>query len=1224
MSISRSAFFSRRGIGLLLPFAGAMLPGAALAAAAYALAAVVGLPLLFWPVSALAVAVMHGQPPALRRSLVAGLASGVAIAAALQPAAGALAWLAGPIHAAEVLAVSYWLSRTSENRTETEKGGGPQPLDVSLVRLLGTTQLASLLAAAGLWLVSGGLASGVAALAATFLALSLGHLLLLPPILAGRSAAASAAAPGTDRAARALLILAATLLVLAAFTRPPSLFLLPLVPVLLLASYRLAPAAMMTAILGWTALAAVASAAGMGPIAVMAGSTGEAALWLQLFTASLLLVALPVRALALERDGAAARAATGDRLIRSIAEQSRAAMLHCDAAGRPLWANGPWRDFAGLSDDVPLGDDWLRLLDPSDAVRFDLAWSRALVVKEDAMLDVRVPQGDSIADYRMRIAALVEQDRCTGFLLLLEDRTAQRRDAEALERSERLYRLVAENSRDIIFRLDLEANVLFASSAAERVLGLLPEDLCGQSIRPYVHGNDWPVFTHILSDLLIGAEPPELRFRLRHEDGQWRWVEAMFQLVYHPSGHPREMIATVRDIHRRQLIEDMMTESAGKLRESNRLLTLAEELAQVAHWRFSFVDGGFDHGHQLYRMLGQVPGRLIEARALLRQLDGAARHTLLNAVREARRRKSSVECAVDFSAGEERRHVRIALHADRDPRGEAVGVIGVVRDITEERQAHREIVSARDAARAAARAKAQFLAVMSHEIRTPMTGVIGLIDLLREDGDAVAREANLATLAQSAEELMGILDELLDYWQIEGGHLELEMRDFRVEELVAETLDQHAPAARAKGLSLRLEADVGNPLPARGDAARVRQIFSTLLSNAIKFTAEGEVVVELARRSRIDEQLWTLAVRDSGAGISPAVMERLFEPFGQADSSLSRGAGGAGLGLAMAQRLAGAMGGRIHVESDRHHGSRFSLTLTLPVGEEPVPLPRQEVATGAALDLLVAEDNAVNQMLIHSMLAARGHRVTCVGNGLAAVDAVRGGSFDAVVMDMQMPEMDGIAATRQIRALGGQRGRVPVIALSADASPERRRFYDNVGLDAFLTKPIDRAALFDTLDRLVSASAGVAAELRQGQDEAGGQGAELKARAAGTGDGDGGTPVLLDGDRLEELGQVLGAQRLDNLLGLLRVELELRPGQIARAIADGDLPKVASEAHVLKGAAGSAGAARVAALAARLETAADLDEASLRLAAIERAAEETLAVLGKRENILPPATERRA
>ncbi|MCJ7421123.1 ATP-binding protein [Sphingomicrobium astaxanthinifaciens] len=782
-----------------------------------------------------------------------------------------------------------------------------------------------------------------------------------------------------------------------------------------------------------------------------------------------------------------------------------------------------------------------RRLDADDAVQFDLVWSRARVTKEDASLEVRVPDGDATCHYRIDISALLDGARCTGFLIMLDDVTARRRDAEALARSERLYRLVAENSRDIILRLDLEGRVLFASSAAERVLGHPPEALRDTSIRPLVHGQDWPVFTRLLSDIVVGAEPPELRFRLRRADGQWRWVEAMFKLVYHRSGQPREMIATVRDIHRRQLTEDLMAESAAKLRDSHRLLVLAEELSGVAHWRYAFADGGFDHSHQLYRLLHKAPGRMIEARTLVRQLGPTARHILINAVREARRRKSSFECAIDYRVGDERRHARLALQAERDAQGQAIELF--------------------------------------------------------------------------------------------------------------------APGARAKGIGLRLEADIGRPLPARGDAQRFRQIIANLLSNAIKFTDEGEVVVTLTRRSRIDEQQWTVAVRDSGIGIAPELQEQLFEPFAQADASRWRERAGTGLGLSIAQRLAQAMGGEIAVDSEPGEGSTFTLQLALPVGEEP-----EQASEGAApariaarpLRVLVAEDNAVNQMLIRSMLTARGHEVSCVANGRAAVEAMRRGRFDAVVMDMQMPEMDGIAATRQIRALGGRRGRAPVIALSADAAPERRRFYDNVGLDAFLTKPIDRDALYRTLEQLADQRAGrerddvvaagggreaapmLAHASAPGDPAAGSPGPGDSAsassappdgassgpatRAAVTAPEGGGPPQapeagqepLLDEERLAELERASGAKRFDNLLGLMAVELELRPDQIAGALADADLARVAKEAHALKGAAGSAGARRIAALATALEEAGDVAAGQRVLERLNRAASATLEAIATR------------
>ncbi|GAB3116330.1 ATP-binding protein [Novispirillum itersonii] len=388
--------------------------------------------------------------------------------------------------------------------------------------------------------------------------------------------------------------------------------------------------------------------------------------------------------------------------------------------------------------------------------------------------------------------------------------------------------------------------------------------------------------------------------------------------------------------------------------------------------------------------------------------------------------------------------------------------------IERERRTNHILKEAKEAAEAGARAKSEFLAVMSHEVRTPMNGVLGMIRLVLDSPLPPEDRRRLETACQSAEGLLTVLDDALDYSRLDSGQqTDMEKAPLSLRQTIQAVVDLMEPRARDKGLVLTTDLPPQGPDWILGDAARLRQILFNLLGNAVKFTLNGGISLQLRSeptadgRTRLD-----LTVADTGIGIAPEQQDRIFQAFSQADTSISRRFGGAGLGLAICRRLAEQMGGGITVTSTPGAGSRFTLSLPLETVDAPAPgAPLTAAASPPALRLLVVEDDPVNQQVTAEVLRRAGHRIDVVASGAEAVALAGENRYDVILMDMQMPGMDGPEATRRIRALPAPFGQVPVVALTANAMQEDVRRCREAGMNAHVAKPFNPAHLLDTLHR---------------------------------------------------------------------------------------------------------------------------------------------------------------
>lgn len=387
------------------------------------------------------------------------------------------------------------------------------------------------------------------------------------------------------------------------------------------------------------------------------------------------------------------------------------------------------------------------------------------------------------------------------------------------------------------------------------------------------------------------------------------------------------------------------------------------------------------------------------------------------------------------------------------------------RDYRDSLRREMDLEEAREAAEVASRAKSSFVANISHEIRTPMHGVLGMLDLALAEPLQPGPRSMVETARNSADSMLALLDDILDFSKIEADRMELEAIPFRLTELVEIVRQMLSVTAMQKGLELSVEIGPGVPAVVIGDPVRLRQVLLNLATNAIKFTAEGWVKIRVESNGMEDgTYLLSFLVEDTGIGIPADKQELIFDAFAQADSATTRKFGGSGLGLAICRRLTELMGGQISLVSTPGEGSSFRFTLPFAAGTLAEPSRIEAISAPLRpLRLLVAEDNLVNQRLVRAILERAGHSVEIASNGALAVERWQTGGFDAILMDLQMPDLGGDEATARIRAAEPPGQRIPIIGLTANANAlDRQRCFD-VGMDAYLTKPFRPADLLEAL-----------------------------------------------------------------------------------------------------------------------------------------------------------------
>lgn len=893
-------------------------------------------------------------------------------------------------------------------------------------------------------------------------------------------------------------------------------------------------------------------------------------------------------------------------------------------------------DVLGVPPEKVIGHNPIEFMNPVDAKKSRMELVR-LMKAQEGFKSFEVPgyrADGSVVWQQLSGTPMLDADgKVVGYRGVSQDITVQKEAEQAVVRSERKFRDLIEGSiQGLVIHRRYEP--LFINDAYAQMVGypdgaamMKESDTLLNVLPPEFHESADAFWQRSISGELDGQV---LRGKVLSRDGETVWTDAIGRVVDW-DGEPAFQI-TVIDVTAAYDSEQALRVSEERFRvvaeNASDLITIREPSGKLTYASPSSLS---ITGYSPEELIESPPGEMTYEEDLpaieQRRADRAAGiesdgSPLLWRIRRKDGRIIWLETSSSVLPTKqgENEHRVLALSRDVTDRVERERELEAARDrLTRQAEELSELAvrleDERKRAEEANVAKSQFLAMMSHELRTPMTGVLGMVDLLNKTRVTKTQRDMLATLQRSASALLELLNDVLDFSKIEAGEFDLEVVDFRLSTVLKDVGKLFEPVLSAKGLSFAVEVAADTQDVLRGDPTRLRQVLLNLVGNAHKFTEEGGVIIRISQDESFSGDITLrIEVADTGIGIAPAEQNRLFQAFVQAEANTTRKFGGTGLGLAICKQLIEAMGGVIWVDSELGHGSTFTFTLPTSVGNTELADRFEAEQSGVEVRLkpmrvLVAEDNPTTQMLVKSMLEREGHTVVTADNGALAVEAAAREPFQIVLMDMQMPVMDGPDAIRHIRAMSGPMSECPIIALTADAIRSHRQTYLGAGANVIVTKPIAWPALFSEMGRLtgqLDESMGSSPATVQSNDD-------VSSPQNNSNQSEYEEIEILDVTMLDALSEALDAETLSPMIVTFKENITKYVDELDELLVQSNLEQSKRTAHALKGLSAQFGAARVSSIAKSIEESAqDLESVKQLMPILRKSVDETIVIFNQR------------
>ncbi len=720
--------------------------------------------------------------------------------------------------------------------------------------------------------------------------------------------------------------------------------------------------------------------------------------------------------------------------------------------------NGAWRRVLGYGEGELDGKPFMDLIHPDDHKA--TLQQMGKLAEGAEVLGFENRYRSKSGDYRTLLWAARASSE-NGFIYATAiDTTERRRIEEDLKAGDARFRAFFElplNGRCIT---SVEKGWIAVNDRLCEMLGYTREELIGKTWSEMTHPGDLAADLLQFNRMLSGeCDQYRLEKRFIRKDGSVIWTEIIVGCIRKSDVSVDYVVCVIDDITERKRVAQELALTADRLQ-------LATKAGGVGIWDYDAVNNVFTWDDQMFALYGTTRDAFDGSYAAWtsrvhpddRERADSAMKQALDGVENF-----NTEFRVSGSGGCIR-YIRALATVERSSAGKPLRVIGTNWDVTVRKILENDLNFALKRAEAAARAKSDFLAVMSHELRTPLNGVLGFLELLMHTPLGEEQKVYAETIRESGEHLLAIVNDILDFSSFERGVVSLQQSPLALVQIVDASGRFIREAAAAKGLEFRCDIASGAPMEITGDERRIGQILNNLLANAVKFTARGSVALHVSPAEENGRPFLQFTVEDTGIGISSDTLAGLFRPFMQVDPSSRRSFGGIGLGLAISQRLAEAMGGSITVASTPQRGSTFTFHLPLePAANTIMTTVSQSTSSpqpASVKNVLLVEDDDANSRLAGKMLELLGCHVDFALHGMAAIEAFAPGKYDAIFMDVRMPVMDGIEATAKIRAIEAPSGtRVPIIALTANAMPDDRELCIASGMDDFISKPFRKDEL---------------------------------------------------------------------------------------------------------------------------------------------------------------------